>query len=76
MKFGVMLQYERGKSKYSRITLKKRRASHSMSTWLIGKNVTEDDSKSHLELEDMMVAMKQQRWVSPRPDRIGRQFDR
>jgi hypothetical protein len=33
------------------------------------------DSKSHLELDDMMAGMKQQRWVRPRPDGIGGQFD-
>jgi hypothetical protein len=47
-----------------------------MLTWLIGQNVTREDSQSHLELDDMMVAMKQQRRVRPRPDVIGRQFER
>jgi hypothetical protein len=63
MEFCITLKYEREKSEYSQLTLKKGTASNSMSTWLIGQNMTGDDLKSHLELNDIMVAMKQQRWV-------------
>jgi hypothetical protein len=76
IEYGILLQYHRGKAEYSRITLKKKTGNNSMLTWLIGKSLIGDDSKSHLKLDDMMVALKQQRWVRPRPDGIGGQLDR
>jgi hypothetical protein len=45
------------------MTLEKRTAGKSMSTGVIGKKMTGDDTKSHLELDDMMMDMKQQKWV-------------